>query len=428
MNIAVIGAGFTGLSAAYNLLGKNHSVTIFEKDTLPGGLALGFKEKNWDWSIEKHYHHWFTNDDSVLSLAKAINYGVIIKRPKTSVFLEREITQLDSPTSLLKFSKLSFFQRMRMAAVIGFLRYDPFWKSLENIKTTSFLSKSMGETPFKKIWEPQLKNKFGEYMDEISLAWFWARIKKRTPSLMYPEGGFLAFAQRLVEVIGTRAGSVNFDTEVKKITGGKKVSIEIVRNGKRKRVLFDVVIVTLPSFIFSQIAPALPQNYVNSLKELKSLGAINLVLRLKNKFLIDNTYWLSICDTDTPLMAIIEHTNFIDKKYYDNEHIVYLGKYIKRDDAFFYKNEKELLKIYHPCLSRIKKDYQKDIIATHLFKAPFAQPVIPTGYSRIMPSFETPLPNVFLANIEQVYPWDRGTNYAIELGQKIANLVSTIQT
>ncbi len=423
MNIAIIGAGFTGLSAAYNLLKKNHSVTIFEKDTLPGGLAIGFKKKGWDWTLEKHYHHWFTNDDSVLSLAKKINYEVIVQRPKTSVFVDEEITQFDSPLSLLKFSKLSLAERLRMSAVLGFLRYDPFWKSLENTKATAFLSKTMGEKAFKKIWEPQLRNKFGEYMDQISLAWFWARIKKRTTSLVYPKGGFLTFAQTLVEKIKESSGNIFFDTEVKKITGGKKTSIETLQNGKKNKMIYDAIIVTLPSFIFSQIAPELPQNYNENLKNLKSLGAINLIIRLKNKFLTDNTYWLSVCDTTNPLMAIVEHTNFIDKKYYDNEHIVYLGKYVKRDDPLFEKNEKELLEIYHPFLSKIKKEYQKDIIATYLFKAPFAQPIIPTGYSRIKPSFQTPLQNVFLANIEQVYPWDRGTNYAVELGQQIAELL-----
>ena len=37
------------------------------------------------------------------------------------------------------------------------------------------------------------------------------------------------------------------------------------------------------------------------------------------------------------------------------------------------------------------------------------------------------MPNVFLANIQQVYPWDRGTNYAVELGQKAAKLIVDIK-
>ena len=76
MKIAIIGAGFTSLSSAYTLTKLGHEVKIFEKDPGPGGLAIGYKEKNWSWSLEKHYHHWFTNDRSVLDLAKEINFDV----------------------------------------------------------------------------------------------------------------------------------------------------------------------------------------------------------------------------------------------------------------------------------------------------------------------------------------------------------------
>ena len=97
MKIAIIGAGFTGLSAAYELTKQKHNVTVFEKDSIPGGLAIGYWEKAWEWSLEKHYHHWFTNDKSIFTLAKEINHEVIIKRPKTSVFVKGKIYQLDSP-------------------------------------------------------------------------------------------------------------------------------------------------------------------------------------------------------------------------------------------------------------------------------------------------------------------------------------------
>jgi len=35
MKIAIIGAGFTGLSAAFELLKKGHEVVVFEENSLP---------------------------------------------------------------------------------------------------------------------------------------------------------------------------------------------------------------------------------------------------------------------------------------------------------------------------------------------------------------------------------------------------------
>src|SRR5581483_8875245 len=144
------------------------------------------------------------------------------------------------------------------------------------------------------------------------------------------------------------------------------------------------------------------------------------ILRLKKPFMPDKTYWLNICNRTFPILAIVEHTNFMDKKHYNDEHIIYVGNYVPADHAFFAKSKEELLTIYTPYLEKINPAFKKFLIGYEVFKAPFAQPIIPVNYSQNIPPFTTPLEHVFLANIQQVYPWDRGTNYAVELGQKVA--------
>jgi len=417
MKIAIIGAGFTGLAAGLKIVKAGHEVTIFEKDSFPGGLALGFKNPKWQWSLEKHYHHWFTNDKAILSLAKKIKYDVVIRRPKTSVYVNGGIHKLDSPSDVLKFPILNFLQRLRMGLTIVLLKYNPFWKPLEQYKASAFLSKMMGNKTYKLLWEPLLVKKFGPFANDVSLVWFWARIFKRTPCLAYPKGGFLKFANTIVSTIRKLGGKILLKTEVKKITVQKNAKVKV------DGLIFDKVIVTLPSFFFVKIAPQLLTNYKQKLLSLKGLGAINLVLRLRKPFFQDQTYWLNICDTRFPLTAIVEHTNFMEKKYYNNEHLVYLGNYLPHDHPFMQMNKKDLLKIYDALLSKINKTYKSHLIDTHLFSVPFAQPIIPVNYSKLIPPFKTPLKNVYLANIQQVYPWDRGTNYAVELGEKAADVI-----
>ncbi len=421
--IAILGAGFTGLSAAYYLSkDKNVEVTVFEKDSFPGGLAIGYKEPSWEWTMEKHYHHWFTNDNFILDLAKDIGYQVVIKRPKTSVFIKGQRYQLDSPLSLLTFPLLPLLDRLRMVAVLGLIRLNPFWKPLESINANKFLNITMGKKAYSMLWEPQLRNKMGKFADSVSLVWFWSRIKKRTPSLAYPKGGYLTFANSLVSEVEKKGGKVSFNSDIVNISeNGKVCNLLIKKNGKEQKYQFDKIIVTLPSYLFLKIAPKLPQTYRNKLNRLKGLGATNLILRMDKQFMDDNTYWLSICEKNSPVMVVVEHTNFMDKKHYGNEHIIYIGNYPSADSNEYQMDKDELLKLYHPVLKRINPDYQKAIISSILFKVPFAQPIIPANYSKIIPEMTTPFKNVFLANIEQVYPWDRGTNYAVELGLKIAN-------
>lgn len=417
MKIAIIGAGFTGLAAGLKLLKAGHQVTIFEKDSLPGGLAVGLKNPKCQWTLEKYYHHLFTNDYKILTLAKEIKHPVFIKRPKTSVYVNGKIYKLDSAFDVLKFPEITLMQRARMGLTIALLKYNPFWKLLEQYKTSVFLPKMMGKRPYKTLWGPLLVKKFGPFAHDISLAWFWARIVKRTPYLAYPKGGFLEFANAIVSTIQKKGGKVLFNNEIKKISTQKKETVKI------NNLTFDKAIITLSSFLFVQITPQLPTDYQQKLLDLKGLGAINLVLRLKKPFFQDKTYWLNICDTKFPLTAIVEHTNFMGKKYYNNEHLVYLGNYLPHNHPFMNMHKDDLLKICDPLLKKINKTYKSEIIDTHLFSVPFAQPIIPVNYLKLIPPLKTPLKNVYLANIQQVYPWDRGTNYAVELGEKVADTI-----
>jgi protoporphyrinogen oxidase len=313
-----------------------------------------------------------------------------------------------------------------MGTVIGFLRFEPFWKPLEKHKASEILLKLMGRKAFEMLWEPLFINKFGKFANNISLAWFWARIKKRTPSLAYPKGGFLEFAKALVKEIKKRGGKFYFNTEVVELSSNTKPKIKFRRNRNWKLEIgnYDAVIVTLPAFLFIKVTPALPKDYKEKLEKLQNLGATDLILRLKKPFFNDNTYWLNVCDKTAPVMAIVEHTNYMDKKYYGGEHLLYLGNYKPAEDIYFSLTKEEMLKKFDPYLRKINPEYFKNILGYQLFKTSFAQPIIPINYSEILPPPKTPLKNVFLANIEQVYPWDRGTNYAVELGQKIAELVT----
>jgi len=182
--------------------------------------------------------------------------------------------------------------------------------------------------------------------------------------------------------------------------------------------------VTLPSFLFTKIVKDLPEDYTKKLLSLRGLGAVILILRLKEPFFKDRTYWLNVCDTTAPVLAVVEHTNFMDRKHYNNEHLVYLGNYLPMDHKYFSMTGEELLKEFTPFLQTLNPDFEKNIIGMKKFAVPFAQPIIPVNYSTKIPPFQTPLKNVYLANMQQVYPWDRGTNYAVELGEKIAKLVT----
>lgn len=422
MKIGIIGAGFVGLAAALELSKKGHQVILFESGKTPGGLAAGFREKDWEWSVEKHYHHLFSNDDFILNLAQEIKFPMQRRKTKTALLYKNKIYQIDSPIALLLFSPLSLLERFRMGFSLVLLRVMPYLKLLEKTTTEKLLIRMMGKKGWEVLWRPLMEKKFGRFYKKVSAAWFWARIKKRTVVLCYPEGGFLAFADKIIDEIRKKKGKILYSTSITQI---KKLDKGLVLiTDKRKNFKFDKVICTLPTPLFFEITPHLPIEYLNRYKSLEGVGAVNMVLTLNKKFLPNDIYWLNINDLSYPFLALVEHTNFMNKKYYSDEYILYIGNYLERGHKFFNMKEDQLLDEFLPYLQKVNKKFSKDqVVKKWVFKANFAQPVMETNYSVNILPLETPIEGLYLANIQQVYPWDRGTNYAVELGKRVADLI-----
>jgi len=417
MRIGIVGAGVTGLTAGYRLSQKGHRVVVFEKENYVGGLAAGFRLENWGWSLENFFHHLFVSDDATKNLLAELGLSekLFYRRPKTSIFFKGRISQFDSPLSVLRFPHLSLSQKLRTGLVTAYLKLKtpPRWCyargtprrwKLEEIPATTWLKKYYGQKPYKVLWQPLLRAKFGEYASGVSMVWFWARIKKRSAQLGYIEGGFQVLVDKLVEKIKENGGEIHLGQEIN--------SFNHLNNQMRP----DRAIFTTP---------------LNS-KEFKWVGALNLILILKEPFLTDGTYWLNINDESFPFVAVVEHTNFIDKKHYGGNHILYIGGYYPQEHRYFKMSKEEVFEEFLPFLRRINPSFQQFVDSKNRRSADnltiqqssvnlFAQPVIPTNYSKIIPSFKTDNPKVFRANMQMVYPWDRGVNYAIELGERVAD-------
>ncbi len=412
MKIAIVGAGFTGLTAAYKLSQKGYEVTVFEKEKELGGLASAFKLPEWQWPLEKHYHHWFQNDFSVINLIKELKLTKKLFFPKslTSIYYQNKIYPFNTPFQILSFTPLSFFDRLRLGIVSLYFKLlpPPIAQTLEKATAYEFIPKYFGQSCFEIVWKPLLEGKFSSYAKIVNMAWFWARIKKRTPKLGYIEGGYQTIIDALAKKIKEKKGKILLGR-----TFNKKLSSS-----------FDKVIVTAPSTAFINMFPQLPKSYLQNIKSIPHLHALNLLLLSKDKFL-DRTYWLNITDRNFPFIGVIEHTNMINPKYYAGNHLIWVANYLPENHSYLKMSAQQLFNVYLPYLQRINPafNFKSGIKNLKLFYGPFAQPVFPINYSKIKPEFKTPLPNVYLANMDMVYPWDRGTNYAVELGAQVAKKI-----
>ena len=420
MKIVVLGGGITGLTAAHYLVTQGHDVTVIEKGKSLGGLAQGFKEPEWEWSLDYAYHHLFENDTDIQNFAKEIGFNdIYFSTPTTnSVYRvdgEFHIYPVDSPIDFLRFPLLSLWQKLRAAIVLAILKFLPHFSYYETLSAEHFAKRYMGERMWNVFFQQLFRKKFGKYAGKITTSWLWARIHKRTRRLGYIKGGFQAFTDYVEKHLVSKGVIIQKGTEISTIQ--KKGHAFIIND-----VLYDRVISTLPTGVFMQVGKKiLPNSYILQLKKLSYLDALVLIVETDKPFLKD-TYWLNICTPEIPAMVVAQHTNFVSPKRYGNNHLAYIGYYPEREDPLMSMTKEDLLDAVIPAVRTIENSTAK-ILRTYLFKAPYAQPIFDSRFKQNKPEFMTPVEHLYCANLDMTYPYDRGTNYAVSLGKRVAEIM-----
>ncbi|MFH2102285.1 MAG: NAD(P)/FAD-dependent oxidoreductase [Chloroflexota bacterium] len=427
MRIAIIGAGFGGMAAAYDLAKAGREVTIYEAAESVGGLASGFKDPRWDWSVEKFYHHWFASDRHMLGLIRELGWEdkVVFPRPFTVLLHNDKWYPFDSILKALLFPGLGWgLNKIRFGLVGLYLRLTNNWLPLEKVTADAWMRKWAGRTVYTKMWEPLLVGKFGPYYKDVNMAWMWARLKARTTRLGTYVGGFQAFADQFAHRLQEMGVEIKLQTPVTQVgreqAGGPLRVDSLVGSGS-----YDQVLVTLSPEATARLVPSLPEEYLRGLRGLKSMGALVMVLALKHRLSEQGYYWFNLPkEAGYPCLALVEHTNYVSPEHFAGDHIVYMGDYLEPGHEYFRLSQEEVLERFLPALAKFNPKFERSWVKkTWLFRTDYAQPVPLLNHSQNIPKIRTPVEGVFFASMSQVYPWDRGTNFAVEIGRRAAELM-----
>jgi protoporphyrinogen oxidase len=415
--VGVLGGGALGLGAALRLAQAGRSVTLIEREPQLGGLAAGFRVG--PSALEKFYHHIFKTDTTIIRFIDELGLGdrLIWAQPNTSTLSKGRIVSLGTIPDLLKLPLLGAPDRFRFLSGMAILKAIPNERVFAGQTAARWMPRLMGRRVYDVMWEPVLRGKFGARAEDIAMSWLWSRVHERSLRLGYIRGGFQqmydAFGERIRGLDGTVLTGTAA-TQIRSVDGQVEV-----RTHKGDQFRFDQLLVTLPTRLFTRLAPDLPSAYVERFPGPEHYGAHVVILGL-DRALIRGVYWLNINDRDLPFLALVEHTNFMPTTDYGGLHLVYLGNYLPMDHPLFSQADDEILASYLSALRRLRPDLDESWVKQHwVFRAPFAQPIVTTDYLSKLPPHDTPLPGVFLANMAHVYPQDRGQNYSLRLGERL---------
>jgi protoporphyrinogen oxidase len=440
MEIGIIGGGIAGLTAAYELIKKGHRIAVFEKEAELGGQAATFPIEGT--RLEKFYHHLFTSDRHIIQLINELGLSPRMRwiDSRVGLFHGGKVYDFVTPLDLLRFTPLSLPNRLWAGLVSLYLQRQANWQKYEGVTAKEWLERYAGKNVYNAIWEPLLRSKFGDSYDEVSMTWFWGKMRLRFGSrpkgmqkeqLGYMEGSFQVLIVELEKEIKEMGGQVHTNAPVERVVveGGKATGLKFkvpgehpTRNSKLETQNCDVIIATVPSFAFTEMVPELPSDYIGNLKQVKYQSALCLVLKIRRP--LSHIYWMNISDPTIPFVAAIEHTNYMPPEVYGGKHVLYLSNYLPLDSPLFSLSKDELLQEYLPHVQRINHEFDLDWVEeSWLFRDDAGQPIITCNYSQQVPDHQTPIEGLYLANTTQIYPEDRGMNYSVHLGQKIAGIL-----
>ena len=430
--VAIVGGGWTGLTAAYRLVKAGYDVEIFEAGPTLGGLAAGFTLKDGT-PLERAYHFLYTTDNYMIDMAEELGVRDKLNFFPSSIgaFYEGKMYPFTTAKDLLTFGPLNPVDRLRTGLTGVRLLTIKKWQPLTQITAYEWLCKWNGKRATDLIWKPLLVGKFDVYWDKITMAWLWTRIHQRQTSkkkgeaserLGYFDGGFQTMVKRWEEELVTRGVNIHLNAKIETFTEDKDRPA-IMFEGKKHT--FDAVLAALPSNAFARLGeshPAMTKKYSQQLMNIDYLAAVVMVFTYKKP--LTDRYWHQIHDEGAPFLVMLSLDSLVGKDKVNGHHIYYIGDYVQNDNELMAMSEDQIRKRWYAGAKKLFPDFDEKLVEeSYVFKFRNAQHIVGIGYEKQIPKVRTPLKGFYMSNFSQIFPEDRGTNYAVREGHAVAKMI-----
>jgi protoporphyrinogen oxidase len=439
-----VGAGVCGLVAAHRLAAAGHAVDVYERWPGLGGQAATL-DVGGGHRLERYYHHLFTTDRHIAALYDELGMPDELEwLPSTVAFFAHgRQWPFVTPGDLLRFGPLPPLARVRMgAAVLALQRLGRRPEPYEGVTARAWIERWMGRAAWREVWGPLLRGKFGARADDVAMVWLWSKLRLRRGEdageerLGYPRRSWEPLFEALRASIEGHGGRVLIDRPVARVArdGGDGLLVTpgapgSFRAGQDPRAFaaageperYDRVLATVPSDVFERLLEPglLPAAFTERLRSIEYFAAACLLLELDRRF--SPYYWTNVADRELPFVGLIEHTNLVAPERYGGRRFLYVANYLEHGHELLELDAQALLDRYEPGLRTVNPAFDRAWVReAWLHREPAAQPIVTAGYRERIPPLRTPVPGLLLANTTQVYPEDRGTNYAVRLGEQAA--------
>jgi protoporphyrinogen oxidase len=445
--IAVVGGGVTGLVAAMRLSqAGDFKVTLFEASDRLGGLSSFYEWEDVAW--DRFYHVILSTDTVLLELVRELGLAdqLFWRDTRTGFFGDRRLVSMSSTLDFFRFPFMSLWQKFRMGLGIFYCSRIKNASKLDRIYAREWLTRIFGRRVYESIWEPLLRSKLGAAREKTSAAFIWATISRlygarqnsgssKKEQMGHVRGGYrtiLSAAEKRLLELGVELKKGTPVEKVTRCSGQDALSAPgeaPARDGRRfllqagdQGFEFDNVVLTVDCPTVLKLVEGITdtgQIYWRNLREVEYLGVICLFLVLKRR--LSPYYVINLLDKELPFTGIIEATNVVSPGDTGGKHIVYLPKYVTRDDPVRKKSDDEITSIFIDKLRTVYPHLKdQDILHSRVFRAECVQPLQAIDFLSRAGSMKTPVDGMYLVNTSMIYNSTLNNNAAADLALRAA--------
>lgn len=327
-----MGAGLTGLGAAYRLARAGIEVTVLEESPRVGGLAASMRKDGWTFDYGPHRFH--TKNRELLDEVTELMAGAFnVRHRKSSIRLNGRYFAypLEAKNLLMRMSP---FKSARV--LIDYLVTVTRNKFVPRPDTSfeAWVVNRFGRALYDIYFGPYTEKLWGIHPTRISVDWASQRIalmnlwdvavrllfkRNNTPRtyqtlFYYPQKGVGQIAERFSAVIAANHGAVHTGTRVCAVRwkGNMVESVICAQDGREFSETADYFISTIPVTDLVSMSRPLPgKEITDAAAALRYRGIVFLFLMTKRPLLTDN-HWIYCPEKKLLFTRLSEPKNFAE--------------------------------------------------------------------------------------------------------------------
>jgi protoporphyrinogen oxidase len=418
----IVGGGLMGLTLAQRLVDNGQKVTIIEAAPEIGGLASAWELGDIVW--DRHYHVTLLSDLRLRSLLEElqVEHDLQWRTTKTGFYRDGRLYPLNNVIDYLRLPALNLWDKMRLAATILYGSRIDDGRDLEQVLVSDWLTRLSGRRVFERIWRPLLRAKLGDNYKQTSAAFIWAVIRRlyaarrsglKTEMFGYVSGGYARILRSFESRLRDRGVHLLLGCRVQGIERwGEKMRVRTATG----ELWFDQVVVTLAAPLAAKICAGLSRDEVERLEGIVYQGIICASVLLRRP--LAGHYVTYITDEDVPFTAVIEMSALVDPAEIRGHGLVYLPRYVTREDRYWGLTDAEVEQRFLDALLEMYPSLERDdVLCVRVSRVPHVLAISTLGYSDRLPPMTTTVPGLHIVNSAHIVNGTLNVNETVALAE-----------